>query len=93
MKPTIQPYQFNDIKEQVDVLINTYTSVNDQTTVKTVQALCVEKINDLFTETQPIVDELIEKVMDHHLTRARAEKYLTKLKEDVIPFKHPPHRK
>ena len=43
MNPTIQPYQFNIIKEQVAVLLNTYTSVNDATTVKTVQALCVEK--------------------------------------------------
>ena len=41
MNPTIQPYQFNIIKEQVAVLLNTYTSVNDATTVKTVQALCV----------------------------------------------------
>ena len=40
MNPTIQPYQFNIIKEQVAVLLNTYTSVNDATTVKTVQALC-----------------------------------------------------
>lgn len=38
MNPTIQPYQFNIIKEQVAVLLNTYTSVNDATTVKTVQA-------------------------------------------------------
>ena len=34
MNPTIQPYQFNIIKEQVVVLLNTYTSVNDATTVK-----------------------------------------------------------
>lgn len=31
MNPTIQPYQFNIIKEQVAVLLNTYTSVNDAT--------------------------------------------------------------
>ena len=43
MNPTIQPYQFNIIKEQVAVLLNTYTSVNDATTVKTVHTLCAEK--------------------------------------------------
>lgn len=43
MNPTIQPYQFNIIKEQVAVLLNTYTSVNDATTVKTVQAYVPKK--------------------------------------------------
>ena len=79
MNPTIQPYQFNIIKEQVAVLLNTYTSVNDATTVKTVQALCVEKINGLFPEEHPAVTILLDKVMDRRLTRARAEKYLDEL--------------
>ena len=79
MNPTIQPYQFNIIKEQVAVLLNTYTSVNDATTVKTVQALCAEKINGLFSEEHPAVTILLDKVMDRRLTRARAEKYLDEL--------------
>ena len=86
MNPTIQPYQFNIIKEQVAVLLNTYTSVNDATTVKTVQALCVEKINGLFPEEHPAVTILLDKVMDRRLTRARAEKYLDELKETVLPI-------
>ncbi|EFM66023.1 FusB/FusC family EF-G-binding protein [Enterococcus faecalis] len=89
MNPTIQPYQFNIIKEQVAVLLNTYTSVNDATTVKTVQALCVEKINGLFPEEHPAVTILLDKVMDRRLTRARAEKYLDELKETVLSFKEP----
>ena len=89
MNPTIQPYQFNIIKEQVAVLLNTYTSVNDATTVKTVQALCAEKINGLFPEEHPAVTILLDKVMDRRLTRARAEKYLDELKETVLPFKEP----
>ena len=93
MNPTIQPYQFNIIKEQVAVLLNTYTSVNDATTVKTVQALCVEKINGLFPEEHPAVTILLDKVMDRRLTRARAEKYLDELKETVCPLRNLQHHK
>jgi hypothetical protein len=89
MQPTIQPFQFNIIKEQVYVLINTYTSVNDSATVKTVQALCREKVSSLFIEEPAVVNDLMETVMDRRLTRARAEKYLDELKEAVIPFKEP----
>lgn len=89
MKPTIQPYQFIAIKEQVSILLNTYSSVNDQTTVKTVQALCSEKVAALFTDKQPAVEQLMTQVLDRTLTRARAEKYLETLKEAVIPFDAP----
>ena len=70
------------------MLLNTYTSVNDATTVKTVHTMC-RKNQWVISEEHPAVTILLDKVMDRRLTRARAEKYLDELKETVLPFKEP----
>ncbi|MGC6768178.1 FusB/FusC family EF-G-binding protein [Enterococcus sp. LJL128] len=89
MNPTIQPYEYNYVKNQAETLINTYTSVNDSGTVKTIQALAIGKINELFPEGQPEVDAFMEKMMNIRITRSRMERYLATLKEQVIPFDPP----
>ena len=47
MKKTIKPYQYYFIKREVEQLISVYHSVNDSKTIETVQALAVERIEEL----------------------------------------------
>ncbi|MGM0123317.1 hypothetical protein IGI37_000683 [Enterococcus sp. AZ194] len=87
--PTIQPYQYNFIKNQVSVLLNTYSSVNDKNTVKTVQASTTELVNQLFDEVPEKVTQFMALVADDRLTKAKADQYLETLKNEVIPFNEP----
>ena len=52
LKPTIHPDQYMALRQIVHDLINTYQSVNDKTTVQTMQALATDKIRS----TVPIDD-------------------------------------
>lgn len=47
MEKTIKPYQYYFIKREVEQLISVYHSVNDSKTIETVQALAVERIEEL----------------------------------------------
>lgn len=87
--PTIQPHQYNFIKQQVSVLLNTYSSVNDKQTIRTVQDSAIEQVNGLFEEVPEKVTHFMALITDNQVTKAKAESYLESLKNEVIPFREP----
>lgn len=92
MKPVIYPHQYFAIKKQVLHLVNDYHSVNDQNVIKTVQALALEKINQIVPQTISEIEELKTYILDKTLTRAQVETYFENLKGIVIPFKEPSNK-
>lgn len=46
----IEPYQFHSIKHQVYQLVRTYQSVNDPRTIKTVETMTKDAIEQFFPE-------------------------------------------
>ncbi|MDH6363235.1 hypothetical protein M2139_000345 [Enterococcus sp. PF1-24] len=89
MKPTIQAYQYVFIRKEVEQLLNTYSSVNDQKTVKTVQAFAEERISQLFPENPFEITAFLKEILDIRLTKAKAEKALLDLKVFIEPFQQP----
>lgn len=84
----IQPYEFIFIKKQVDSLVNAYKSVNDSSTIQTLQGIAHENITMVLNEESRF-SHTIYQFMDRKLTKAKAEKIVNELKEFVIPFEQP----
>ena len=85
----LEPYQFFALAKDIDDLINVYQSVNDKQTVNAVQALTTEKINTILPEDSAKKAALVQFILNPHLTKAAAERYLNELKEQVTPFVAP----
>ena len=85
----LEPYHYFALAKAIDDLINVYQSVNDKQTVNAVQALTTEKINEILPEDSTQKEELLQFILDPHLTKASAERYLNGLKEHVTPFVAP----
>ena len=85
----LEPYQYFALAKDIDDLINVYQSVNDKQTVNAVQALTTEKINETLPEESTQKSELLQFILNPHLTKASAERYLNELKEHVTPFVAP----
>lgn len=92
MNPIIQPYQYFAIQKQVQYLINSYHSVNDRETIQTIQAVTMEKIDEIIPEKYPEIEALKTFILDKSLTRAKTDSYFDTLKECVIPFKQPSNK-
>lgn len=88
MEKTIKPYQYYFIKREVEQLISVYHSVNDSKTIETVQALAVERIEELVEPSQRM-NLFLENILDTSLTKETAERLLEELKESVQPFEQP----
>ncbi len=89
MKPQIQPYQFNYIKERISHLVNVYNSVNDPNTVASIKDVTREEILNTFPMPDATIHSEVEKLMNVQLTKGQAEKVLETLQSYVIPFEHP----
>ncbi|MFW7432692.1 FusB/FusC family EF-G-binding protein [Vagococcus carniphilus] len=81
----LQPYEFNQIKNQVLHLINVYKTVSDKNTLSANEMLVSEKIRPLLGEEK--YNEFESKIFDITLTKAKAEPIFRELKQQVIPFK------
>ena len=88
MEKTIKPYQYYFIKREVAQLISVYHTVNDSKTTETVQALAVERIEELVEPSQRM-NLFLENILDTSLTKETAERLLEELKESVQPFEQP----
>ena len=75
MEKTIKPYQYYFIKREVEQLISVYHSVNDSKTIETVQALAVERIEELVEPSQRM-NLFLENILDTSLTKETAERLL-----------------
>jgi hypothetical protein len=89
MKPTIETYKYYFIKREAEHLLSVYSSVNDNKTVETVQALAAEKIRGLFETENEEAEAFLKLALDRTWTKAKAEQALEELKEAVIPFEQP----
>ncbi|WP_348921448.1 FusB/FusC family EF-G-binding protein [Enterococcus rotai] len=89
MTKQIQPYQFNFIRKQANILLQAHLSVNDKNTVKTLQAIVLEKINEQFGPDKDQLQPLLEGFLEAATSKPRLEHYLEELKEAVIPFDPP----
>lgn len=92
MEQKIYPYQYNNIKEKVFYLLNTYHSINDMNTIKAIQSETMFAINQYFNDTDNEFDEHIKSLMDVKLSKNQCEKILDYLKQYVIPFDIPSHK-
>ncbi|KIX91744.1 fibronectin-binding protein [Staphylococcus microti] len=93
MKPVIYPYQYNDICAHVQRLKNVYKSVNDMDTIRIVQVDTRDAIIHTFNETEPELIELIDRLMNIRLSQWQVDDILLKLRNYVIPFELPSHKR
>lgn len=89
MNTKIQPYQFNFIRKQANILLQAHLSVNDKNTIKTLQAIVLEKINEQFGTDKDAFQPLLDGFLEAATSKPRLEHYLEGLKEAVIPFDPP----
>lgn len=89
MKTNIQPYQYNFIRKQANILLQAHLSVNDKNTIKTLQAIVLEKINEQFGNNKDALQPLLEDFLEVSTSKPKLEKYLDGLKESVTPFDPP----
>lgn len=89
MNKKIQPYQFNFIRKQGHILLQAHLSVNDKQTIKTLQAIVLEKINNQFVENNTEIQPLLDGFLEAATSKPRLEQFLEVLKEEVIPFDPP----
>lgn len=89
MNKKIQPYQFNFIRKQGHILLQAHLSVNDKQTIKTLQAIVLEKINNQFVENSAEIQPLLDGFLEAATSKPRLEQFLEVLKEEVIPFDPP----
>lgn len=89
MTKKIQPYQFNFIRKQANILLQAHLSVNDKNTVKTLQAIVLEKINEQFGEDQEELQPLLDGFLEAATSKPRLDQFLEGLKETVLPFSPP----
>ncbi|MGM0218910.1 FusB/FusC family EF-G-binding protein [Enterococcus sp. AZ126] len=85
----IQPYQFNFIRKQANILLQAHLSVNDKNTIKTLQAVVMEKINEQFGADKDQLQPLFEGFLEAATSKPKLEQYLAGLKEAVSPFDPP----
>ncbi|MTD40245.1 elongation factor G-binding protein [Erwinia sp. CPCC 100877] len=89
MNKQIQPYHYNFIRKQAYILLQAHLSVNDKNTIKTLQAVVLEKINEQFGDKQEESQPLLTGFLEAATSKPRLEQYLEGLKEAVIPFDPP----
>lgn len=85
MEPFIRNDQYNFIKNQTQILINGYTSVNDQAVLRALKSLALEKVMNLFDEPSEEQNQLLAPLVDVK-DKDLAEAFLAELKPFVIPF-------
>jgi hypothetical protein len=86
---TIEPYQFNFIKHQIQQLVRTYQSVNDRHTIRTVEQLTEEAIQPFFSADDENAQSLIRQFFDSSMTMSKSMGVLDQLKSYVQPFQVP----
>lgn len=89
MEQFIQPYQYNFLAAQATYLMNSHRAVNDRTTLKTLRALSLEKINVAFPTVTAEEKKIILEIENVNKSQREIEKYLTSIRKYVIPFKKP----
>ncbi|MGV3464908.1 MAG: FusB/FusC family EF-G-binding protein [Heyndrickxia sp.] len=87
MEPFIRVDQYQFIKYQTQILINSHSSVNDKNVLNAVKSLARDKVADLFPELEDNQKHLLEPIVEIE-DIAEAEEFLDELKPYVIPFKN-----
>jgi hypothetical protein len=86
MEPFIRSDQFNYIKNQIQILINGYTTVNDKGVLNALKTLTDEKIIHLFDDLSEEQRKVFNPIVEIR-EKEQAEAFLSQLKQYVIPFK------
>ncbi|KOP71187.1 FusB/FusC family EF-G-binding protein [Cytobacillus solani] len=86
MEPFIRSDQYNYIKNQIQILINGYTTVNDKGVLNALKTLTDEKIIHLFDDLSGEQRQIFNPIVEIR-ERDQAEVFLSQLKQYVIPFK------
>ncbi|WP_102272937.1 FusB/FusC family EF-G-binding protein [Cytobacillus massiliigabonensis] len=86
MEPFIRSDQFNYIKNQLQILINGFTTVNDKGVLKALKTLTDEKIIHLFDDLSEEQRQVFNPIVEIR-EKEQAEVFLSQLNQYVIPFK------
>ncbi|MFS0634754.1 FusB/FusC family EF-G-binding protein [Mesobacillus foraminis] len=86
MEPFIRNDQYNFIRDQIQVLVNGHSSVNDREVLSALKSLVLEKSINLFPDIKSEQLIMLNR-LGHIQTKEQAGEYLTQLKQFVIPFK------
>lgn len=86
MEPFIRSDQFNYIKNQLQILINGFTTVNDKEVLEALKTLTDEKIIHLFDDLSEEQRQIFNPIVEIR-EKEQAEAFLSQLKQYVIPFK------
>ena len=81
----IHPYEFIFVKKQVGSLVNAYMSVNDNSTIQTLQGIAHENITMVLHE-ESLFSQTIDQFMDRKLTKKKAEKNSKRAKRFCYSF-------
>lgn len=86
MESFIRNDQFNFIRNQIQLLINAHSSVNDPEVINALKLLAMEKVINLFTELNEEQEECLNPLLEIE-TKDQCDEFLTRLKHYVIPFR------
>lgn len=87
MDPFIRNDQFNYIRTQAQGLVNGHATVNDQSVLKALKSLTMEKVWNLFPELSEEQKALLSPLIDIK-EKADAEAFYENIKPYIIPFKN-----
>ncbi|WP_313802327.1 FusB/FusC family EF-G-binding protein [Cytobacillus sp.] len=86
MEPFIRSDQFNYIKNQLQILINGFTTVNDKEVLEALKTLTDEKIIHLFDDLSEEQRQIFNPIVEIR-EKEQADTFLSQLKQYMIPFK------
>jgi len=87
MEPFIRADQYQFIKYQTQILINSHATVNDKNVLNAVKSLARDKVSNLFLNLEEQQKHILEPLVEIEDT-AKAEEFLGGIKPYVIPFKN-----
>jgi len=87
MNPFIRADQYQFIKFQTQILINSHATVNDKNVLNAVKSLARDKVSELFSDLEEDQKHLLDPLIDIE-DNSKAEEFLEDLKPYVIPFKN-----
>lgn len=86
MNPFIRSDQYNFIKNQTQILINGYLTVNDPGVINALKSLALEKVMAIFEDINEEQKDLLQTIVEIK-EKAESEVFLEQIKQFVVPFK------
>lgn len=85
MEPFIRNDQYNVIKEQARLLVNSHSTVIDTAVLNALESLALEKVMEVFTEITPEQKQLLTSIV-HVTGKEEAIEFFNRVRPYLVPF-------